>query len=87
MTTLSRKTIVTFEFFKKIIVLNDSFFSIVSVLFRQRTRLIVVAFSFSISFDFVSLVSISFVFTSFAFVSFDVVSFVVFVVFVSISRI
>ena len=87
MTTSSRKTVVTFDFLKKIIVLKDSSFSIAFVLLRQKTRLIVAVFSFSISLDFVSLASISFVFTSFAFVSFDVVSLVVFVVFVSISRI
>ena len=76
-----------FDFFKKIIVLKDSSFSIAFVLFRKKIRLIVVAFSFLTSLDFVSFVSISFVFTSFAFVSFDVVLLVVFIVFVLISRI
>ena len=87
MTTSFRKIIVTFDFLKKIIVLKDSSFSIVFVLFRQKTRLTVVAFSFSISFDFVSFVSISSVFTSFAFVSSNIVSLVVSIAFVSISRI
>ena len=87
MTTSFRKTIVTFDFFKKIIVLKNSSFSTVFALFRQKTRLTVAVFLFSISLDFVSLVSISSVFTSFAFVSFDVVSLVVSVAFMSISRI